>query len=235
MNKKMEGLVEQPIERLQKIEAVYTRPDGKQETIEFDFEKELTNFSDFYKKTGIELPSDFEDSMRDIWNRNQEQIQNEVGNKGFNEILLIPENISLTELKEKMSVGNGYFEHRNFENNGSFDKVISPTKNNRIVLTYNTKELTDRPELNSTLDTKEQDVNISKALSLEDYLILYKKIFEETGEHIDVEKSSWTSTKLDTRLVHVRCFSIENKLDIDADGFGYHDPDMGTRTSSSFK
>jgi len=64
--------------------------------------------------------------------------------------------------------------------------------------------LEDHPELKQTFNTKGQDVPLLQTLSQEEYLILSKKYFEETGKHLDEIGSTWlaTATKSGSRLVH---------------------------------
>jgi hypothetical protein len=239
---------EQSVEKLTQIEVVYTRPDGKQETIKLEFEKELVDFIDFYKKTHIDLPADFEDTMRDIWNKNQTEIEQSIKEKGFDDILLIPGNISLTELAEKMKPEGGYYEGGNgFNRRGSFEKAKSKgTDQNRIILTYKSKELTDRPELEQTLNISGRDIDLNKNLTLEDYLILQKKYFEETGKNLDEETVTWLSTrqKGTNPGIFDKDFLLSagrgnddnnNKLFINTNSNGLLEARKGSRLSSTFK
>ncbi len=233
MNEKGEGVsIEQTVEKPTKIEVVYTKPDNTQETIVLDFEKELADFLDFYKKTGIDLPADFEDSMRDIWNRNQKQIQKEIEGNGFDEVLLVPGKISLEELAKKMIMGYGYRTDGNFAEDGSFRSAMGiNVYKSRILLVHKVKELTDRPELTQTLNIKAEDIDLLKALSLEDYLIFSRKFFEETGEHLDTTKETWTSTKSAGHLIYVK-WGQKKELCVYSSNINYNNPNIGFRPSS---
>jgi hypothetical protein len=56
------------------ISTSYTHSDGKKETITLDLEAKLQEFLSLYKKTKFDLTPDFEDTIRDIWDRSQLQI-----------------------------------------------------------------------------------------------------------------------------------------------------------------
>ncbi len=182
MNEKGEGLVEQSLERSTKIEATYTRPDGKQETIEFDFEKELADFLDFYKKTGIELSPDFEDSMRDIWNRNQSEIKQSIEQQGFDIMLLIPGNIPIEKIVELSDID--LYPSFGLDDDVNLSDLVSKnTKNNRMVFTYKKENMEEEEADNE---------ECLKCLSFEDYMILRKKY----GYHYDEINKTWLSTSL---------------------------------------
>jgi hypothetical protein len=120
-------------------------------------------------------------------------------------LLIIPGNIPLTELKDKMSMESGYYESSNFTNGGSFAGAISQNVDkSRILLVHKTQNLNDRPELQQTLNIKGQDVKIDQTLTLEDYLIFQKKYFEETGKHLDEDGWTWLATKSGALLVSSR-------------------------------
>ena len=189
------------------IEAIYTYKDPKtkkekKETITLDIEKKLEDFLSFYKKTNIDLPPNFEETIKDIWERNQDEIKEAIEQKGFNEILVIPGNVPLLELSEKMKMGNEYFTGSNFDEGGGFEKALSEnTDKPRIVLVHNTQNLEDRPELLATKNIKGKDVNLKETPTLEDYLIFQRKYFEDTQKHLDEKGWTWLATKSGARLV----------------------------------
>ena len=90
------------------ISASYTHPDGKKETITLDLEAELQEFISFYQKTKIDLPPDFEDTIRDIWDRSQTEIEQAIEQNCFDEVLLIPATQDIGDLSEKMKMKNGF-------------------------------------------------------------------------------------------------------------------------------
>ena len=218
------------------VSASYTHPDGKKETITIDFESKLQDFISFYQKTNIDLSVDFEDVVREIWDKNQIEIEQSMEQNGFDEILIVPGNISLTELKDKMTMESGYWESSNFKDGGSFAGAKS--QNNvdkpRLILAHKTKELTDRPELASTLNIKGQDVKLDQTLTLEDYLIFQRKYFEETGKHLDETRYVWLATKSDARLVNSRWDPAARRLDVDANDLTLQGDGLGVRPSRCF-
>ncbi|MEI6420399.1 MAG: AAA family ATPase [bacterium] len=188
--------------QVSEISAEYTHPDGRKETISLDFESKLQDFISFYQKTNLDLPADFEDTVRDIWDKNHDEIEQAIEQNGFDEILIIPGGIPLPDLSDKMKVGNQYYLSDNFKAGGAFAKAVSQnTDKTRILLVHKTQNLKDRPELKKTLNTKGQDVKLDQALTLEDYLVFQKKYFTETSKHLDEDGWTWLATKSGARLV----------------------------------
>ena len=217
------------------ITAEYEHPDGHKETITLDFETKLQDFISFYQKTNIDLPADFEDTIQDIFSNNEEKITEAIEQNGFDELLIIPGNIPLADLVEKMKMESGYFEYSNFTDGGGFAGAKSQNVDKpRIILVHKTKELTERPELNSTLNTKGQDVKMDEALSLEDYIVFQKKYFEETGKHLDETKYTWLATKSGARLVCSHWHPGDHKLPVDANDLELRHGILGVRPSRCF-
>jgi hypothetical protein len=218
------------------ISATYTHPDKRTENIEFSLDQKLQEYISFYQKTGLDLPPDFEDKIREIWEQNTNEIQKAIEAEGFNELLLIPGNIPLPELHDKMTKGyNPTYEGDNFKQEGSFAGAKSQnTDKPRIVLTHNTQNLKDRPELASTLNIKGKDVKLDQTLTLEDYLVFQRKYFEETKKHLDEKGWTWLATKSGPRLVDSRWYPSGGELYVNVDGLGYRSGNLGARPSRSF-
>ena len=166
------------------------------ETISIDFEKKLEYSVTFYKNHHIDLPDNFREIMTDIWNRNVDVIKKSIEEQGFDEILLIPGNLSVPDVHTKMSEGytatskSGWFDE-----GGSFEGVIEKTTGPRIILIHKNKaqNLEDRPELKKTLGQKAEDlIKSDQTFTLTDYIIFQRQFFEETGNHLD--ESGWTWT-----------------------------------------
>ena len=174
------------------ISAEYTHPDGHKETITLDLEIKLQEFIDLYKKTNLDLPPDFEDTIRDIWDRHQDEIEQAIAENGFDELLLIPTTPNLPELSEKMKMEIGCYywsTDRGFVE--TLDDIPLSSQNTdqpRLLLVHNSQELTDHPELEESLFTAGSDVNLDQALTLEDYIIFQRYYFETTGKHLDEKK-----------------------------------------------
>ncbi len=220
-------------------EYTYTNPKTnkveRQETIEIDIEKKLDEFTTFYAKTGVDLPPDFSETITDIWSRNQESITEAIENHGFDDILILPPNIPLPDLAEKMKMGNRYFEWDNFKEGGSFAGAKSPNVDKpRIILVHKSQNLKDRPELASTLNTLGSKVKLDEALPLEDYLVFSRKYFEETQKHLDEIGWTWTSTKSGSRLVDASWRPDDGELNVDARVLTARDANLGVRPSRSF-
>ncbi len=217
------------------LSASYTHPDGRQEAITLDIEAKLQEFLSFYQKTKIDLPPDFEDTVRDIWDRNQTEMEQAIEQNGFDEILIIPGNIPLTKLKDKMAMEKGYLEGDNFKNGGSFANAVSQnTDKPRLILVHKAQNLKDRPELKQTFNIKGQDVKLDEALTLDDYIIFQRKYFEETGKHLDEIGWTWFATKSGARLVFSYWNPGIHELSVHADGLGNRSGNLGVRSSRCF-
>ncbi|MEI8123850.1 MAG: AAA family ATPase [bacterium] len=215
------------------ISASYEHPGGKKETITLDIEAKLQDFLSFYKKTNIDLPADFEDTIRDLWEKNQDEIGKAIEQNGFDELLILPGNIPLTELKDKMTMEKGYYEGSNFTEGGSFAGAVSQNADKpRLVLVHKTQNLKDRPELKKTLNIKGKDVKMDEAMNLEDYIVFQKKYFEETGKHLDEDGWTWLATKSGALLVRVSW--LDGRLAVDADVLDFQNDGLGARPSRLF-
>jgi len=213
----------------------YTHPDGHKETITLDLEQKLQEFISLYKKTNLDLPPDFEDTMRDIWNRHYDEIEQEAQEYGFDELLLIPPTPYLPELSQKMKMENWYRTGETFDAMGGFSYATS--KNNivpRLILVHNSQNLKDHPELAKTLNTKGSDVNLDQALTLEDYLIFQRHYFETTGKHLDGQSISWLATKSGAWLVNCRWDSFYQKLAVFSRDLGQGAVNVGVRSCRRF-
>ena len=217
------------------LTTTYSHPDGHQETIHLDLEQKLQDFTTFYQQNNIDLPSNFEDIIHDLWERNQTEIQTAIEQNGFDDLLLIPANLSLPDLADKLKMENGIYEYSNFTDGGSFTQAQDQHPNqDRIVLVHHTQNLADRPELASTLNTLGQDVKLDQALTLTDYLIFQKKYFEETNQHLDVNGWTWLATKSGARLVGALWNPDVGRLLVHAYALSSSDPSLGVRPSRSF-
>ena len=266
LQKKMEGKTSSIIS----AEYSYKDEKGKEttETIELDFEAELSSLTDFYKKHSIDLPSDFAEQMRDVWEKNIGAIEEAIREKGFNKVLFIPEKLSaLKALEEKMT--EGYKEDFEKKNPGKIgnetywggEKADSITENKteaRIVLVHDAPGLASQPELKKTLGKKyggekekdnraEDFIKQGETLTLSEYLILQRDIFEKTGIHLDSEKTSegyiyWTwlpgsqikKESGGSRVVRANWSPGGGQLYVRAYDAGSSRPGLGCRLSRSF-
>ena len=217
------------------ISSDYTHPDGKQETITLDIESKLQDYLSFYQRNKIDLPLNFEDTIRDIWDRNQAEMEQAIKQNGFDELLIIPGNIPLTEIKDKMSMEQGYYEGPNFQEEGSFSGAISQNNDKpRLVLVHKAQNLQNRPELKKTLNIQGEAVKLDEALTLEDYLFFQKKYFEETDQHLDEIGWTWLTTKSGARLVVSDWNPGHHRLSVGAYDLEDRDGDLGVRLSRCF-
>ncbi len=220
------------------ISAEYTHPDGKKETLNLNLEQKLQEFIDFYSKNKIDVPPDFEDTIRDLWERNQTQIQKSIEENGFDEILILPSNLEIGDLSEKIKMENGYYDYiKSSSNVQTLDGIPFTNKKSdkpRIILVHKTQNLKDRPELKATLNIKGKDVKLDQALTIEEYLIFQKKYFEENGKHLDEDGATWLATGSGARLVYSYWDPGARRLYVHAHGLEYQNDDLAVRPSRSF-
>jgi len=218
------------------ISTTYKKPDGQIENITFSLEEKFEECIAVYKKTKLDLPPDFEDQMKEIWENNIDEIQKSIEEKGFDEILFVPGNTPLEDLNAKMTnIYNETYQDSDFEEGGSFTGAKSQNVDKpRIVLTHKSQNLKDRPELEKTLNTKGKDVDLKNTLTLEDYLIFQRKYFEETGNHLDEDGWTWLATYSGARLVDADWDPGGGQVDVYADGLDNQSEALGARPSRSF-
>ena len=219
----------------------YKNETGKEitETIELDFEQEISSLIEFYKKHKIEVPVDFEEQMQDIWQRNSEDLREAIEKYGFDETLFIPGGLSVPDVHTKMSAGyNETYQGSNFRSSGSFEGVKEKTIEPRIILVHKNraKNLADRSELKETLGkTAESFIKSEETMSLTDYLIYQKKYFEETGKHLDSDTWTWLpGSRVGARVVCARWSPVVGQLIVSAYALGSSSPFIGCRPSRCF-
>ena len=229
------------------VSTTYTHPDGKKETITLDVEVKLQEFTSFYQKTNIDLPPDFEDTIHDIWDRNQTEIEQSIEQNGFDDMLIIPGNIPLPDLAEKMKMEDGYYF---YQVKDDFSNVVSQNVDMpRIILFHHTDSL---PEINQKtgLDVhlnitgadaqKLYQANPENYLStLEDAIILERKYFEETGKHLSdysTNSAQWLpGSMVGTRLVNSVWNPDDHGLYVYAHVLTHRHGILGVRPSRCFK
>ena len=212
----------------------------RQETITINIEEKLQKFTEFYGEMGISLPSNFEEEIKEIWERNAEEIQSTMEEKGFDDILIVPADLDIGELSEKLKMENGYYDW--IKTNGTtvanlkgIPLTSTGTNKPRIILIHKTQNFADRPELKATLGVKAQDVNLEESLSLEDYIIFQRTYFKETGKHLDIDGWTWTPrTKSGSRFVNSCWLSDDGRLGVGADDAGDSYSLLGCRPSRYF-
>ncbi len=216
---------------IEELEATYQK-----ETITLNLDQKLQEFKDLYQKTKLDLLPDFEEKIKEIWENNLEEIQKGVEENGFNEMLLIPGDIPLSDLNTKMTdVYNATWQSDDFKQGDGFTRAKSANVDKiRIVLAHKIQNMADRPELKKTLNTKGKKVDLKNTLTLEDYLVFQRKFFEETGKHLDTDGWTWLATKSGARLVGSSWNPGLDRLGVDAAGLDGSGSGLGVRPSRSF-
>ncbi len=226
----------------EEISVEYKRKDTKgkekSETISLNFEKELTDWTDFYTKHGIELPADFAEQMQDIWNRNADVITEAIKEKGFNNVLFIPDGLpSLSILDEKMTEG-----YEKAKGNKTYwemkkEEITEKRSGGRIILLHDSIEPDDIPELAVTLGkTAQSFLDAKEELTVSEYLLLQREIFEKTGKHIDDKRTSWVpGARVGSGVVRA-CWGPDGaQVGVNSGAPGDSFSDIGCRLSRCFK
>ncbi len=228
------------------ISASFTRPDGQKEIILLDLEAKLKDFLSFYQKTKIDLAPDFEDTIYDIWERNQTEIEQAIEQNGFDDMLIIPGNIPLADLAEKMKMEKGYYFYQVKED---FSDVKSQkTDKPRVILFHHLDslpEIAQKTGLDIHLNItgaeaqKLYQANPDNYLStLEDAIILERKYFEETKKHLsdwNQKSAQWLpGSKAGARLVYSDWDPDSHELFVRAFDLEYQDERLGVRPSRCF-
>ena len=228
------------------ISAIYTRPDGKAETITLDLESKLQNFLSFYQTTKLDLSPDFEDAISDIWERNQTEIEQAIEQNGFDDMLIIPGNIPLSDLAEKMKMEKGYYFYQVKED---FSDVKSQnTDKPRLILFHHMDSLPEIAtktgldvHLNITGEEAQKlyEANPENYLgTLEDAIVLERKYFEDTGKHLSIwnnKSAQWLpGSRAGARLVCSGWGPDDPELDVRAGDLGSQSEGLGVRPSRCF-
>ena len=228
------------------ISAIYTRPDGKVETITLDLEAKLQDFLSFYQTTKLDLPPDFEDAIRDVWERNQTEIEQAIEQNGFDDMLIIPGNIPLADLAEKMKMEKGYYFYQVKED---FSDVKSQnTDKPRIILFHRADSLPEIAKktgldihlnITGTEAKKLYEANPENYLAtLEDAIVLERKYFEDTGKHLsdwNNKSAQWLpGSRAGARLIFSHWDPGAHRLDVGAHGLARRTDFLGVRPSRCF-
>jgi len=180
----------------------YKNEKGKDATdsVEISFDASLEAMADLYQKYGVEILPDFAEQMKEIWERNSETMTEAISEKGFNKALFIPANLpNSKDLEQKLTADyekeKGNKTYWGFEAKGMTEAIGTGA---RIVLVHDSPDLTTHPELKKTLGKKfggekengknnkaEDFIKDGESLTLSEYLILQRDVFDKTGVHID--------------------------------------------------
>jgi hypothetical protein len=235
----------------------YTNPQTNQiehqEDIHLDIEQSIQEHLSLYQKTHIDLPPDFTQTIREIWNTNYDHIQEAIQEHGFNALLVAPGNIPLAELSEKMKMENGYYD--GIKSNATVTTLdnlpltSTGTDKPRLIL-YHAKSLPNihsqngiDPHLNITTQDAQTlyDTHPDHYLAtLEDAILLEHAHFEKTGQHIsdwNIESAQWlpgTKQPTGSRFVYSGWSPGNSRLFVYASGADISNSYLGCRPSRYF-
>ena len=248
LKRKMEG-----VETMEPINATYAYKNEKgeeiTENIEIDIEKKLEQSLSFYKYHNIDIPEDFEETIKDIWEKNREAMQEQIEKLGFDEVLIVPANIKLDDAFDK-EMTKGYEKKDGKDGMPTYwgvskEKITSDERSEkpRIILVHKNKarDIYKNPEvlpvLKETLGKKLGAFKPEEGLTAEEYFIFQRQYFEETGKHLDEEGYTWlgaSATDGGSRVVRAGWYPGDGQLIVSARVADYSYPSLGCRLSRRF-
>ena len=224
-------------------------PEGKE--VWFDLDEQLEEWRSFYQKHGIdwcELPDEIS-----VTEEEEQEMQRLIEELGFDHMLIIPENLADTgekyrQLHEKMSEGyNKFFESDWFKEDGSFEGLRNKSNGLRIILCKNIQEL-DEDELHeSTLNKSVDDLEAEDGIFAQNgvrgmdsaiYLVLQRKYYEQTGQHLDSKKWIWLTEHerpASGRVPYASWDHVHSRLHFCSLQSAHRDTFLGCRLAGSFE
>jgi hypothetical protein len=186
-------------ETFDKLTISGTSPEGRE--IKFELQEQLKYWKDFYKDENvnwINLPDNIK-----ITEAQQKEMERLITKLGFDEMIIIPENLSATpdnreELNTLMADETNQNEH--FKANGGFAGFENKSNKLTIILTKDVLELDHdqffRETLGLTRDELEAPGGILAklgvgGLGIDAYEVLRKKIYKKTGNKLDERGATW--------------------------------------------
>ena len=132
------------------IKAVWTNPETKeQKEIIFNIQERIQEWQEFNQKHNLPIPS--EQEIKKIFQKNKAEIQKEMETYGYDNILIIPENLPDNEnLHQKMTKNyNATWQSSNFKEGGGFTGAKhTENQKTKIILCHNDQNIYDNPEAN---------------------------------------------------------------------------------------
>lgn len=180
------------------------------ENTDINIEQSIEKHIEFYTRYSIPIPPNFREQIIDIWNRNYTEMVREVKEKGFDELLIMPANLTMTpELDEKMTAG--YLKKDGKPGDPTkwdidMDKIKPAIPDrltkNRILLVHkkDSQDIYNNPTapqiLQETLNKPYTAFKPEEGLTIEEYFVFQRMYFEETGKHLD--DTGWTWLRCST-------------------------------------
>ena len=132
------------------IKAIFTNPEtNEQKEIVFNIKEKIKEAQEFYKNHNLPIPN--EQEIKKIFRGSKAEIQKEIAMYGYDNILIIPENLPSTEkLHEQMSKDyNATWTGKSFDQGGGFTgaKTTSDSKA-RIILLHDDQNMHSNPKAN---------------------------------------------------------------------------------------
>lgn len=175
-------------------------------------EKIVTEWMEFYKKIGVEIPADFEAVMHEALTRNAQAMSDVQTTLKYDQVLLVPPVSDLKQFVEKVT-GGKFFETDDCTNAGGVAAVTSQEdmSKNRVVLTSSAvNPLASLTAAGAMITAGEAESR--GALSFLSLVIMHRFMFEKHGVHLDADLFCFTSSKCGEKVAGLSWNSSADKL-----------------------
>ncbi|MDO9231319.1 MAG: hypothetical protein Q7U36_02415 [bacterium] len=127
-----------------------TKTENKDKDIEIDLEKEIQWQKAFYKEHKLSFN---EQEVKQILRLHKFEIQKEMAMYGYDQILIIPENLPITEnlnqtLIESMPNTTATYQSNDFKTGGGFAGATTESRKTKIILTHSDQNIYENPDAN---------------------------------------------------------------------------------------
>lgn len=217
------------------------------ENIEINIDEKLEKALSFYKSHKMEVPFDFSDQILSIWEENKDEMQEQIEKFGFDEIIIIPADITLNDVFDE-EMTKGYLKDDGTPGEPTFwerekGEITNNERHseNRIIFVHknNAKEFYDTenalPILKETLGKKIGSFKPEEGMSVIEYFIYQRMYFEETVEHLD--ENGWTvlpDSEFGSDVVDAAWDPANGHLRVCVRGSGHSYRSIGCRPSRCF-
>ena len=150
IQEKLKSLKEKIVPR--EIKAIFINPEtSEQKEITINIQEKIQEAQEFYKKHNLPIPN--EQELMSVWRKNHKEIKEEIEKYGYDNVLIIPENLPDTENLNGIMTegyGNATYQSSNFTGGGGFSgaKHTENTKA-KIILCHNDQDIYDNVNANA--------------------------------------------------------------------------------------
>ncbi|KKP93172.1 MAG: hypothetical protein US25_C0027G0004 [Candidatus Moranbacteria bacterium GW2011_GWE1_36_7] len=148
IQEKLKSLKEKIVPR--EIKAIFINPEtSEQKEIIINIQEKTQEAQEFYKKHNLPIPN--EQEIMSVWRKNHKEIKEEIEKYGYDNVLIIPEDLPDTEnLHNQMTEGyNASWTSGNFDQGGGFaGSKHTEQQKVKIILCHNDQNIYQNQEAN---------------------------------------------------------------------------------------